>query len=50
MFGDDDWTSARVEDGTVTVRMDHLRWRPMRLVFRWIHEGDEDELFDYLRE
>lgn len=50
MFGDADWTASRVEQGTVTVKMEHLKWRPMKLVFKWIHEGDEDELFDYLRE
>lgn len=32
------------------VRMTHLKWRPMQLVFRFLHEGTEDGLFDYLRE
>jgi hypothetical protein len=52
MFADRVWTEQRVnpDEGTVSVDMRHLRWRPMRLVFRWIHEGDATELFDYLRE
>lgn len=50
MFADRDWTLDRRADGKVVVRMDHLRWRPMRLVFRYIHEGVEDDLFDYLHQ
>ncbi len=49
MFADSDWTAARHGEGNVTVHMEHLKWRPMRLVFRFIHEGQEDDLFDYLR-
>ncbi len=50
MFADSDWTLARQNDGNVVIRMDHLKWRPMKLVFKFIHEGKEDDLFDYLRE
>lgn len=50
MFADSDWTAARHREGTVTIQMGHLKWRPMKLVFRFIHEGLEDGLFDYLRE
>lgn len=50
MFADDEWTLLRREDGKVVVHMEHLRWRPMKLVFKFIHEGVEDDLFDYLRE
>jgi len=49
MFADTDWTTERVEGGKLEVDMSHLRWRPMRMVFRYIHEGLEDDLFDYLR-
>ena len=51
MFADREWTERRVDpkDGTVAVNMEHLKWRPMKLVFRWIHEGESNELFDYLR-
>jgi hypothetical protein len=50
MFADSDWTAARHGEGTVTINMEHLRWRPMKLVFKFIDEGMEDDLFDYLRE
>jgi hypothetical protein len=50
MFADSDWTVARHGEGKVTIRMEHLRWTPMKLVFKFIHEGLEDDLFDYLRE
>lgn len=50
MFADRDWTALRREDDKVVVHMKHLRWRPMKLVFKFIHEGVEDDLFDYLRE
>jgi hypothetical protein len=50
MFADRDWTTERLDQGSVVVDMTHLRWRPMRMVFRFIHEGLEDDLFDYLRE
>ncbi|KLT41743.1 RCC1/BLIP-II protein [Cutaneotrichosporon oleaginosum] len=50
MFADRDWTLRREHDGKVIVNMEHLRWRPMRLVFRFIHEGLEDDLFDYLHQ
>ncbi|BEI83868.1 hypothetical protein CcaverHIS002_0404720 [Cutaneotrichosporon cavernicola] len=53
MFADRDWTLQRREaddDNNVVVHMEHLRWRPMKLVFRFIHEGREDDLFDYLHQ
>lgn len=50
MFADRDWTQDRVEKGQIVVNMEHLRWRPMNLVFRFIHEGLEDDLFDYLHQ
>ncbi|ORY24955.1 hypothetical protein BCR39DRAFT_545340 [Naematelia encephala] len=50
MFADPDWVSARAGQGAVVIRMEHLKWRPMRLVFRFIHEGVEDDLFDYLHQ
>lgn len=50
MFADRDWTTDRLEGGNVVVDMTHLKWTPMRMVFRYIHEGQEDDLFDYLRE
>lgn len=49
-FADQDWTLARREDGKVVIHMEHLRWRPMRLVFQFMHEGVEDDLFDYLHQ
>ena len=49
MFADSEWTAARHGEGNVTIHMEHLKWRPMQLVFRFIHEGLEDDLFDYLR-
>ncbi|OCF55793.1 hypothetical protein L486_06545 [Kwoniella mangroviensis CBS 10435] len=50
MFADSDWTSRRVDEGRVTVNMEHLEWPAMKLVFRYIHEGAEDDLFDYLHQ
>ncbi|WVR05289.1 hypothetical protein IAU60_002302 [Kwoniella sp. DSM 27419] len=50
MFADNDWTAKRREEGKVVVQMTHLRWRPMKLVFQFIHEGQEDHLFDYLHQ
>jgi hypothetical protein len=52
MFADSDWTAARHGngDGRVTIKMEHLKWRAMKLVFKFIHEGLDDDLFDYLRE
>jgi hypothetical protein len=50
MFADRDWTlERRQHGGRVVIRMDHLRWRPMNLVFRYMHEGVED-LFDYVHQ
>ncbi|KAK8869660.1 hypothetical protein IAR55_000228 [Kwoniella newhampshirensis] len=50
MFADSDWTLGRKEDGRVVVRMEHLKWTSMQLVFRFIHEGTEEDLFDYLHQ
>lgn len=52
MFDDQDWLVRRLssESGRIRIDMSHLHWRPMRLVFRYIHEGVEDELFDYLHQ
>jgi hypothetical protein len=51
MLDDADWTKARGDDGgIVRIDMRHLKWRPMRLVFRYLYEGIEEELFDYSRE
>ena len=51
MYEDGEWTTARQEDdkGGIVITMDHLKWRPMKLVFKYIHQGLEDDLFDYLR-
>ena len=49
MFADSDWTAARLGEGRVTIHMEHLKWRPMNMVFRFIHEGLADDLFDYHR-
>lgn len=52
MFADREWTADRQEgkEGRVVVQMTHVKWRPMKLVFKYLHEGREDDLFDYLRE
>ena len=52
MFEDEDWTRKRQIDdhGAITITMDHLRWRPMNLVFKYFHGDLEDDLFDYMRE
>ena len=50
MFADSDWTTARLADGKVSIHMEHLKWRPMQLVFKFIHEGTEVGMFDYVRE
>lgn len=50
MFEDRDWTLNRKGEGAVVVRMTHLKWTPMKLVFRWMYEGVEDDLFDYLHQ
>lgn len=50
MFEDRDWTAAREDGGRVVVKMEHLKWRPMKLVFKYLHGGKEDDLFDYHRQ
>jgi hypothetical protein len=51
MYEDRDWTVSREEDGgRVVIKMEHLKWRPMKLVFKYLHGGKEDDLFDYNRE
>jgi hypothetical protein len=51
MFEDRDWTAPREEgEGRVVIKMEHLKWRPMKLVFKYLHGGKEDDLFDYHRE
>jgi len=55
MFGDKDWIAPREEDshsgrGRVVIKMEHLKWRPMKLVFKYLHGGKEDDLFDYHRQ
>jgi hypothetical protein len=50
MFEDKDWTAPREEDmGRVVIKMEHLKWRPMKLVFKYLHGGKEEDLFDYHR-
>ncbi|KAL1405470.1 hypothetical protein Q8F55_009102 [Vanrija albida] len=50
MFADGEWAFERDENGKAVIDMPHLRWRPMNLVFKFIHEGVEDDLFDYLHQ
>jgi hypothetical protein len=49
MFGDKDWVAPREDSGRVVIKMEHLKWRPMKLVFKYLHGGKEDDLFDYHR-
>lgn len=49
MFADPDWTAERDQDGVVKIKMEHLRWKPMNMVFKYIHACTEDNLFDYMR-
>jgi hypothetical protein len=37
------------DEGRVVIHMEHLKWRPMKLVFKYLHGGKEDDLFDYNR-
>ena len=50
MFADNDWTAERIAEGSIEIDMTHLKWTPMKTVFRYLHEGLEDDLFDYVRE
>ncbi|ORX33429.1 hypothetical protein BD324DRAFT_606179 [Kockovaella imperatae] len=52
MFEDRDWTATRfdTEKDNIVIVMDHLKWRPMKLVFKYLHQGLEDDLFDYLHQ
>lgn len=50
MFADPDWTAERDQDGVVKIKMEHLTWKPMNMVFKYIHACAEDNLFDYMRE
>ena len=50
MFADNDWTTERIEQGSIEIDMTHLKWTPMKMVFRYLHEGLEDDLLDYVRE
>jgi len=49
MFADNDWTTERIARGSIEIDMIHLKWTPMKLVLRYLHEGLEDDLFDYVR-
>jgi hypothetical protein len=50
MYEDRDWVAPRQGDeGRVVIHMEHLKWRPMKLVFKYLHGGKEDDLFDYNR-
>ena len=51
MFADSDWIADRIQgEEAITIRMEHLKWRPMKLVFQYIHQGEEENLFDYLHQ
>ena len=52
MFDDSEWTATRYDtiQSNIVINMEHLKWRPMKLVFKYIHQGLEDDLFDYLHQ
>ncbi len=53
MFDDPEWMSHRRDQdgqGRIVIDMAKDRWRSMRLVLQYMHDGREDDLFDYRRE
>lgn len=52
MFDDAEFTEhRRNEDGSghIVIDLSNLKWRSLRLVLRWLHDGDDQEIFDYQR-
>jgi hypothetical protein len=53
MFDDPEWTSLRHNEdghGRVVVNLEKHKWRSMRMVLQYMHDGQEDDIFDYRRE
>lgn len=52
MFDDAEFTEhRRNEDGNghIVIDLSNLKWSSLRLVLRWLHDGDDQEIFDYQR-
>ncbi len=53
MFDDPEWTSLRHNEdghGRIVINLQKHMWRSMRMVLQYMHDGKEDEIFDYRRE
>jgi hypothetical protein len=52
MFEDAEFTDhRRNEDGNghIVIDLSNLKWGSLRLVLRWLHNGDDEDIFDYQR-
>lgn len=52
MFEDAEFTEhRRNEDGNghIVIDLSNLKWGSLRLVLRWLHDGDDENIFDYQR-
>lgn len=44
---DEEWAARRWQNGVLRVDFEHLDWRPMGFVFKFIHGGEEARMFDH---
>jgi inhibitor of Bruton tyrosine kinase len=45
-LGDKEWTSRRWKSGLLHVNFEHLQWKPMAFVFKYLYQGMEISIFD----
>lgn len=43
---DEEWTARRWANGLLMANFKHLAWLPMSFVFKFIYEGQEEQMFD----
>lgn len=52
MFEDAEFTEHRRNEdghGHIMIDLSNLKWRSLKLVLRWLHDGNDAEIFDYQR-
>ncbi|KAJ9118635.1 hypothetical protein QFC22_003855 [Naganishia vaughanmartiniae] len=50
MFEDAEFTEHRRNEdghGHIVIDLSNLKWRSLKLVLRWLHDGNDAEIFDY---
>ncbi|KAF9517081.1 hypothetical protein BS47DRAFT_1390126 [Hydnum rufescens UP504] len=45
-LADKEWTSRRWKSGLLYVNFEHLQWKPMSFVFKYLYQGTEISMFD----